>query len=237
MDYIGLNVIAIHSCSGAEESHQPIRTNPSDVDMAEEEETRQFQVTLVGSEILYKRLDQKLADLEVDSFFYDKQRSLIQWRTEYLREKAKDNYDKIFFLSTKHFDEAVERHGSPDFVFDVPGYRSVGREARTKFLISQSHLMSCLHKEHTDGPCECGSCDWWNSNVFRESAPFMDLIVRSTPLWSLKNLCMAKVLEQGLPQDCLPVTVQETIKTGPELGEVEKRALDMLERILKNLKL
>ena len=209
--------------------------------MAEAEEIRQKQVTLVGSETLYKRLDQKLADLEVDPFFYNKQNSLCHWRTQYLREKAKDNYYKIFLLSTKHFDEAIEKHGSPHFVFTMlDSSRSIGREARTKFLISRKVLMNSLQEEHKAGPCECGSCDLWNTNCFRESAPYMELIVRSTPLWSLKNLCMAKVLEQGLPQDCLPVTVQETIKTGPEIGEVDRRtqrALDMLERILKNLKL
>ena len=44
---------------------------------------------------------------------------------------------------------------------------------------------------------------------------------------------MAKVMELGLPQDCLPLSVQEIIKISPELEEVDRRtqrSLDILER-------
>ena len=121
--------------------------------------------------------------------------------------------------------------------FLIPGISLAGLNG-----ISSRFLMFNFYHTKESGPCECEVCKA-ASDVLkhpvqyrRESIAFIDLAIRYSSIPSLKNVCMAKVVELGLDQDCLPVSVQETIKKGPEVGEVDRRTqwgLEMLEKIRK----
>ena len=69
---------------------------------------RQQQVSLVGSETLYNRLDKKLADLEVDAFFYNKQCKLFVWRYRFLKENINYRGEGLSFLSTQCVDQVLK---------------------------------------------------------------------------------------------------------------------------------
>ena len=247
----GFLVTTLHSFSRAWEGKSSTCTKlPVNIfTMTKAEVIKQTQVRIVASEALHKRLDTKLSNLEVDPFFYKKQNELFFLRVTYLLKNSKFNLDENLFLSATCFDYALEMLDYPDSSFKMPdSYQSFTPNTTCMFWISPPYLMKSIHKEHKDGPCECGcgrgcefgSCYFWKKCVSPITAPYLELIIRNTSLWSLKNMCMAKVVELGLDQDCLPLSVQETIKAGPELGDMDgrtQRALEVLEKTLKNLKL
>ena len=217
---------------------------------------RQQQVTLVGSETLYNRLDKKLKDLEIDPFFYNKQCKLIYRRYFFLKEvKVYGNGDKLTFLSTQCFDKASQKIG----LEELPEINlSLGLEAATKFMIPEMLSGFCslliesdLHTDKDDGLCECWRCKQYfgiftnyirdmDIRSYPESIAYTDLAIRSGSIRSLKTVCMAKVVELGLAQDCLPLSVQENIKNGPELADGDRRTqmgLKMLQRAVSELDL
>ena len=216
--------------------------------MFEAKDAREKQVSLVGSETLYNRLDNNLADLEVDPFFYKKQCQLFVWRWRLLDENTNYSSEEVSFLSSQCFDNVIRKLNTPDLSSEMPEiYLSLGREAISKFLIPgillRRHLKFTLHIDKEDCLYDCVL----DKEAFRlvkqavryfpESVAFIDLAIRYSSIRSLKTVCMAKVVELGLAQDCLPLSVQETFKNGPELGEVDRRAqrgLQMLEMALKD---
>ena len=212
--------------------------------MVRAKELRQQQVTLVGSQTLYKRLDRKLADLEVDPFFYIKQCKLFVWRCQFLQEKTNYRIGEIFFLSARCFDQVLKKLDTTRiYLEERPELnKSIGWEAASKFLTPDSDktLMFQLHIDKDDGQCECGMC----KNIFElfklrfkqqlESVAFIDLAIQSCSIRSLKTVCIPRMVELGLAQDCLPQSVRENIKNGPELAHVDRRTqryMDIVERV------
>ena len=217
--------------------------------MAEAEKTRQKQVALVGSETLYKRLDQKLTDLEFDPFFYQKQCKLFKWRYKFIMD-AFGRGDHLFlpFLSTKEFARVLDKLDSPDSSIqdleDMFQMSNAGREARDKFLIPDLAfriffmINSRAFKENI---CAQEVFGLFKGLIkcYPESAAGTKLAILNSSMGSLKDLCMAKVVELGLDQDCLPRSVQQAIKTGPEFQELDRKtqiSLEMFERAVKDLK-
>ena len=56
-------------------------------------EARRVQLAAVGSEALYQRVDRKLANLEVDLFFYSDQLWLYEWRKNHLAQNVNTNLE------------------------------------------------------------------------------------------------------------------------------------------------
>ena len=106
---------------------------PSEVvAMSQAKETMQNQVTLVGSETLYIRLDLILADLKLDPFFYTKQCEWFHWRCAYIEKKnSNDNFDRKYLLSTNSFDQVLKMIESPE------QYSRNNLEARNKFSVQK----------------------------------------------------------------------------------------------------
>ena len=205
------------------------------------EEARKNQVRLVGSETLYTRLDQKLTDLEVDPFFYHLQCKLFGWRCHLVGNTF--TIVKRSFLMTKGFASVIEKIDSPDFVHDTPDI-PLSIEALYKFMIPtfalQHFCQIDLHSVKEEETCKCNvyikAIDKGLISYFPESVKFVDFAIQSLSIRSLKDLCMGRVVELGLPQDCLPLSVQDSIRKGPELGDVDRRTQRGLE-MLQDLKL
>ena len=73
-------------------------------------EARLKQVEEVGSEVLYKRLDKKMANLEVDHFFYRKQLKLFRLRYKILGKITRYNMYEKSYICSQSFDQVLEDH-------------------------------------------------------------------------------------------------------------------------------
>ena len=216
---------------------------PPESTLSRAEKASMKQLKEAGSETLYKRLNQKIADLEVEPFFYKKQLMLFQMRRKILRENTRYNICEIDFLSTKRFEQVLK-----ELEFNQPGQEiteisiKLGKEAWAKFG-APTILSSCLLKlQHSKIPCVCTDCRtnfstiWQVMNDAPEAGPLAELAIRASLIGSLKNLCLAKVLELGLEQDGLPLTLQKTLREGPEPGVLKakrQRAVDMMNMVIK----
>ena len=178
---------------------------------------------------------------------YNKQCKLFHLRWCFLKEKTNYGPKELSFLSTQSFDLFLDK---PDlwklYLKYMPEEsQRLGQEIISKFLIpaiSSIYILN-LHTNKDDGQCECEVCisafvifkSWIKR--YPDSGPFIKLAIRSSSIRSLKTVCMAKVVELGLAQDCLPLSVLDTIRKGPELGEVDRRterSLEMAERAIKD---
>ena len=68
------------------------------------------QVEEVGLEVLYKRLDKKMANLEVDPFFYRKQLKLFRMRYNILGKIIRYNMFEKSYICSQSFDQVLEDH-------------------------------------------------------------------------------------------------------------------------------
>ena len=71
------------------------------------EEFRRFSVQKIGSEELYRRLDSKLGECEVDKFVYKKQLDLFTLRFEFLQMNTTFSYEKRLMCTDK-FEEVLK---------------------------------------------------------------------------------------------------------------------------------
>ena len=89
-------------------------TSPSavtDTSMVWAEKVRNVQVERLGSEARYRRINNKLANLEVDPLFYLEQRQIFHWRMTCLRQWRErfGEPKKVWpYYATKFFEETVE---------------------------------------------------------------------------------------------------------------------------------
>ena len=208
------------------------------------EEARQKQVSLVGSDQLYIRLDSKLANLKIDQFFYSKQLKLMAWRWRFLEKIIIHNFMKLSFLSTQPLEETIAKLESPDFSSESSEmYLERGLRALNMFVIPEHYSRYFWSFKEThykeDGPCECQTCKTdfnflkLGLQNFPNSAAFITWAICSSSVWTLKDMCMAKVLELGLSPDWLPLSVQKTMEEGPELAEVDRRTMRCLDFLQK----
>ena len=127
---------------------------------------------------------------------------------------------------------------------------SIGQEALEKFIVPvlAFKLFCKIYLQHVNAD-DTGKHNNYKETfvLFKEgmtgypkSAVCIELAIRSSSMKSLKDLCLGRVVELRLAQDCVPLSVQETSKKGQEFGKVERRTklgLEMLERAHKDLKL
>ena len=159
---------------------------------------KQEQAEHVGSEAIYRRVNSKLANLEVDLFFYHEQLRLYGWRNVYLKNAGYiDNsmYDqKMQCLITQMFDDVLETDCSslrlvedssdspqPPSYFWASSYMflpgildpSVTTQADVKFFLPSevSRWLSRLHPE----PCQCQWCGYC-SRKLKEMLDYMPTV-------------------------------------------------------------
>ena len=212
--------------------------------MSRVEEARKHQLEEVGSDELYNRLDKKLAHLEVDPTFYKTQMRLYDLRCRILKENTRYNTYEISFLSTQRFEQVLEELEFHQVAGEIQESSIVmGKEAMAKFETPNS-AAKCLLKIHNTKPsCKCEDCKtnlrfaWQALKDAPDASPFTELAIKSCLVGSLKELCSAKVVEQGLGQEDLPLTLRQGIARGPQLGDLEpkgERAVQILKRIIKD---
>ena len=234
---------ALTSDTKSEKPKQTKPNQPHKIGLTRAEEARLKQLKVVGSEALYKRLDQKIADLEVEPFFYKKQLRLFQMRCKILRQNAKNNMFEITFLCSQRFDQVLN-----ELEFHQPGQEiteisiALGKKASAKFAFPTilSNTIFKLQDCKRSGNCEDCRTNfqtiWQVLTDVPEAGPLAELAIGSSLVVSLKTVCVARVLELGLEQDSLPLTVQQSVRRGPEPGVLEargQRAVDMLHRLIK----
>ena len=203
------------------------------------EKARLDQSKLVGTEALYKRLDKKLANLEVDTFFYRKQLGLFHLRTRILRQNTIYDEFEISFLSSQRFDRILhelEHHEPLQEIAETS--LELGKKALAKFAGPRVLSSTLLKLQHNTMPCNCEDCQtnyktiWQVLKDVPEAGPLAELAIRSSLVGSLKNICLARVEELGLEQDSLPFTVRGGLESG-ELEAKGERALEILRRFIK----
>ena len=169
-------------------------------------EVRQKLVAEVGSEQLYVRLTKKMADLEGDPFFYSKQLELFKARCKLLRIFTRYDELEISFLSIDTFDQVLH-----ELEYHQPAQETqesdleLGKTALAKFAFPDwaASLLLSLHLDDT----ECQPCKIALKQTFEvlseypESAQLTKLAIERTCVVSLKEACMARVLELGVGQD------------------------------------
>ena len=139
---------------------------------------KQEQINWLGSEKLFTILDNKLANLEIDPFFYSKQTKIYCERRNFLKEKIFTSYrseEDLGFLATQKFDQVLQEADISNFETD----RSIGTKAVLKFLAPHNIAMAvrkaeedCENKEKKecsedqetqedkqDAPCKCNKED------------------------------------------------------------------------------
>ena len=137
------------------------------------------EIKLVGSEQLYNRVNKKLANLEIDTVFHNRQLELFIWRVKLLKKNIAWRYqEQLAFLATKKFFTVLEilEKGpvSKTLYLGLPlGMplvdMEVGREAVVKFkipLLTVSLITSIYdHASQEWGQCECRDCRRYLSTV------------------------------------------------------------------------
>ena len=210
------------------------------------EVTTQAQVSLVGSTSLYKRLNKKIKHLEVDPFFYNKQCKLFHWRWCFLKENPEYKSQKHIYQNILFFDQAIKKLDT-DTAISSSEMPELYLKVSNRFMVPGLALNSFLMLSPEPRAYNEIDSDKFEFYIIKSlitfnphSVNFINFAFRSSSIRSLKDLCMGRVVELGLAQDCLPLSVQESVKRGPELGKVDrrtKRSLEMLEEIVKELKL
>ena len=175
------------------------------------EDFRNFQVRLVGSEVRYRRVNTKLANLEVDPLFYKNQLEVFRWRMIVFEARRgplgvwTENRKLWFYMATKCFEEAPNTQG-----FNLPdGVRGLGNEAQSKFrvpvhvmelLCCKLHMKKDLTKCRKMGECCEAVCPLVTLllSFFPEAGQLTKLAIRSKAFPSLKEMCMRRVLDLEL---------------------------------------
>ena len=221
------------------------------------EQVWKTQVEDMGSEEAYRMADRKLANLEVDPFFYLKQLEIFIFRKRFLFFTQVDlktiippEYDNVIvaFLATKCFLQVIE---ATDMI-PLKISSTDGWGAYSKFQIPLQLMNSALDLHYVeDGrPCRCPECltnlagltslitDYPETPVLLERLLMLSPSACLAPA-SLKEQAIRRVLELGLDQDCLPSTLREMMKEGPEprqLRESAERVMEVVHRVERELK-
>ena len=98
------------------------------------EDFRNFQVRMLGSEARYRRVNTKLANLEVDPLFYLDQLTVFRWRMTFLQRRrgvCPEDWTVWSYMATKCFVEAVEADVQGPNLPD--GWQGLSDEASSKF--------------------------------------------------------------------------------------------------------
>ena len=242
---IGKGALASIMESAVSATSHTIPDNPEN-SLTRAEEARRKQVEEVGSEALYKRLDKKLALLEVDPFFYRKQMKMFELRYKVLQENTRYNQLEISFLVTQRFDQVLhelEHHQPSQEIHEIS--LNTGKEAEYKFSAPQKakDLLVNLHHEENKTVCKCKDCKvsiqaaWEVIRDTPEAGPLTELAIRVCRVQSLQDVCLARVVELGLQQDDLPLTLRDSLRRGPGLATDGKgeRAVEVLQKVVKDL--
>ena len=133
-----------------------------------QEKAMNKQIGVVGSKEIYKRVNNKLANLEVDHFFYREQLKLYEWRHDFLRRNNSPIYSligpeygrQLAIVITQNFDQVLSDWGPGEFsnIFDEEN----NRKALDNFyapLIVIYWLNNMHDQEAAAEPCQCLQCE------------------------------------------------------------------------------
>ena len=187
------------------------------------EEVRERQVKRAGSEALYRRLNERFDNLEIEPLFMFRQMLLFKLRREILTDlltyRIHYNSDaELTLLSTQKFDQVLQEIESSGQIrmspFEIGKERK--REAHMKFFASNQivSLLRRLHPDTFEGTCLCDQCNVklkhlklairrYPEAVKLAEQNHLDIVFTFYCPRSLKEMCMRQVLQEGLEQDCL----------------------------------
>ena len=214
-----------------------------------------------GSRDVYRRVDNKLASIEVDPFFYREQKQLFQWRfnflvNHYLYENMRKHLEKIGILITKKFDQVLENWSLGKQIYNInlsEAELQAGKNSFNEATIIFSFPFAVMiffkmPEKHDSNGCNCVQCTArlaLLNEIMKTCAgvSLVELVIRGDPRHhlspvSLKEQGMKKVLELGLEEGCLPLTVKEGMRRGPEhkrLNFTGERMLALLQRDIKDI--
>ena len=137
-----------------------------------------YLVNVVGSEALYKRVDQKLKNLEIDQFFYREQVIIFHARLYHLLIDLQlqdiygwalnDKMLQLFTMITQNYDDTllkINRNRSMNFDLTLDlennqiNHREIGRKTWINFVAPLSIVCTLKnHLEHTNDNSKCKVC-------------------------------------------------------------------------------
>lgn len=215
--------------------------------------SRQTQVDYLGSEAVYKRVNGKLANLEVDPFFYWEQIKLYNWRFEYIIGKVLNTNvyrpsGEIGFVITQSFDQYLKNGTVPEEV-SLESRLTLAKQAWVMFRgpFTVTSMLLALEMDPTNTihinmlKNILAAFPHISSNVklaIQSNPERYDFAKRSHQARSLGDSCMRRVLELELVQDGLPLTLQEGLERGPgsgKLQQMEERMMERLETMLQEV--
>ena len=258
---------------------------PSVFGKEEIKKDKEKQVRDIGSEEGYRRVDQKLKNLEVDPFFYREQIIIFNSRCWYLlkdlelenRGFGPRNGLNLSFMITQDYENTVAtifRNIYKSFDLTVgliksqenyEHIRTLGTKAWLKFsaplssVCLLSHLQLDDQTDHSNEFCNhCLRSVGKQKSLqllkhfltkYPELAANMELLIQSDAflyensekqpvknhLKSLSELSIRRVLELGLDQDSLPLTLRQRMRRGPEprrLTAKEERMVEQLQELV-----
>ena len=194
----------------------------------------QNQIDCVGSKQIYTRVSEKLANLEVDPFFYCQQLDLYNWRHEYITKITNCYIGKMYeeekeVLVTEQFDKIFEDSFDKSIGLELEDIdQQKCMETASKFY-APSEILHWIneyqdHCSHEDVCIVCTKIEaklrqliqWMPEAFGLAKLALHGLNLKTGAPLTLKETTMRKVLELGLPQDCVPATLKKSMERGPE---------------------
>ena len=215
-----------------------------DFENVNSEEGKERQIKLVGSEAIYKRVNNKMAQLEADPLFFWEQLKIYIWRVKYIKKK-------LLSESLLNIDGLAIPQSFDQFLNGNIKAEEFNKEISAKscrIFVSSLETILCLFfldRNKTESYEEFpGNNGEHLQSLLRNNpiiAELAELAIQSTPLGfespltysvrSLRETCKRRVLELELGQDCLPLTLRQGLARGPQLRRLVGREARMVERL------
>ena len=189
------------------------------------------KINLVGSEEIYTRVTESLEDGIEDPFFYKEQLKLFIFRERIIVEHLMNQGVGLDQNELANFGYLLCQGFNPPILVNL----WLGIQNRTMFSIPSLvvHTFLTLLVPHNEYElCSCEECQATLGDVkvllaaVPGSAEMTERAIRTVTHFhlhpvSLKEICMKRVMELGLDQDSLPLTLKKRMERGPEKRELK----------------
>ena len=236
----------------------------SATDLIRAKQLKVNELKRVGSENILKIVNRSLASGVIDPRFFCEQVHLSNWRYVMLRSNfGMNDEEDLGYLMTQRFYEAIQSIRSPEVPpprlegrYTAPSIKtnkSLGWKAAQRYVLpyvtyiylGRLHLDLKDIKSKLSCKKPCLSCRKLVNKItthiinFPLSIILTARMIRTFPgnsvaPRSLKEMCMRRVVELEQDQACLPLSLREDLKKGPEDRKLKPKPDKML-RILAGM--
>ena len=227
------------------------------VDFKKLESVRQQQIELLGSEQMYKRVNNNLKNMKFEPHFAQEQSKLFQWRYEFFWKHFLREYDgeaksywTYYVNITLHwpkvatfaccFPPAWKNHFGEPYTFR-PSFNCSEKEEdtymdsdmRAQFLYKKEYMFDIVLEDSILSPRDLKLYGLNMRDIFHK---FVSNYAKE-PL-QLEQLALKNAMAYGLPLDLLPKTIQERAEKGlfSKISDIEKMLSEEGKRRLAGIR-